>query len=298
MRILVTGSAGKVGRVVASDLAGAGHDVVGFDLRRGLDVRRERTVRRAARGCTAIVHLAAIPHDTAGTPAEIMATNVLGTWNVLLSAEEQQLDRVVFFSSFQVFGTVEGQRPPDYLPMDDDHPLRAERPYGLSKRLAEEMCEAFTSRTGISTLCLRPVAVWDERNYSALERSRAGEPTSGCEHRWEDGMFVDVRDVAGATRAALGCPPPGHVRVTLCAADSSASQPTRELAHRLLPEVEWRGGAEFDRDPGKALVDCARAHHALGWRPRYRWADRSAWSARLPSPGIEAQHSRLAPDEL
>ncbi len=274
MRVLVTGSAGKVGRVVTAQLVAAGHDVVGFDLKGRRDVRRERAVRRAARGCSAIVHLAALPHDQAGTPAEIMATNVLGTWNVLLAAEEHQVERVVSFSSIQVFGTSGGERPPDYLPMDDGHPLRATRPYGLSKRLAEDMCEAFTSRTGIATICLRPAGVWDDADYTKIERGRADDPHSEWEPPWEYGVFVDIRDVAEATRAALTCPLPGHERVTLCAADSSASVRSRELAHRLLPEVEWRGGFEFDEHPASALFDCSRAHDVLGWRPRHHWADR------------------------
>ena len=49
------------------------------------------------------------------------------------------------FSSAQVFGFAEGEGVPEYLPVDDDHPLRASRPYGLSKRLGEEMCAAWTS---------------------------------------------------------------------------------------------------------------------------------------------------------
>ena len=43
-------------------------------------------------------------------------------------------------------------------------------PYGLSKWLAEEMCEAFTARTGIETLCLRPVQVFDAEGYEAAAR--------------------------------------------------------------------------------------------------------------------------------
>jgi UDP-glucose 4-epimerase len=63
-------------------------------------------------------------------------------------------------SSAQVFGIAEGERLPDHLPADDGHPRRAVRPYGLSKRLAEDLCEAFTARTGIVTVSLRPVHVW------------------------------------------------------------------------------------------------------------------------------------------
>lgn len=58
------------------------------------------------------------------------------------------------FSSGQVFGTAEGERLPDYLPVDDAHPRRAMRPYGLSKCLAEDLCAGFTARTGIPTVAL------------------------------------------------------------------------------------------------------------------------------------------------
>jgi len=53
------------------------------------------SVRRAARGCAAVVHAEALPHDTAGSPEDIMAVNVLGTWHVLLAAEAAGAGRVV-----------------------------------------------------------------------------------------------------------------------------------------------------------------------------------------------------------
>jgi UDP-glucose 4-epimerase len=107
-------------------------------------------------GCDEVVHAGAIAHDSAGSAAEIVATNVLGTWHVLLAAEKLGISRVVYFSSGQVFGFAEGQGEPAYLPVDDDHPIMASRPYGMSKRLAEEMCSAWTRRTGIPTIVLRP----------------------------------------------------------------------------------------------------------------------------------------------
>ena len=275
MRVLVTGNRGKIGRVVEAALGACGHETVGFDLAAGEDVRDAPAVRAAARGCDAVVHLAAIPHDDGGTPEEIMATNVLGTWHVLLAAREHGLERVVFASSGQVLGVAGGERAPDYLPLDDDHPLRAQRPYGLSKRLAEELCEATTAATGIPTICLRPFAVWDDDDYRGIEERRAADPDSEWSPFWEYGAFVDVRDVADACLAALTCPDPGHARMLLCAPDISAGAPARDLAAQLLPGVPWRGGAEYEADPWRALVDCTRAERVLGRRPARRWAERS-----------------------
>jgi UDP-glucose 4-epimerase len=140
MRILVTGHRGNVGVPVARHLEGLGHDVVGFDLADGMDLLDAGEVRRAARGCAAIVHLGALSHDLAGSPEQIMAVNVLGTWHVLLAAESAGVPRVIHFSSAQVFGIAEGERLPDYFPVDDAHPRRAMRAYGLSKRLGEDLC--------------------------------------------------------------------------------------------------------------------------------------------------------------
>ena len=114
-------------------------------------------VLEAVLGCEAVVHAAAIAHDSAGTPADIVATNVLGTWHVLLAAENVAVSRVVYFSSAQVFGFADGEGEPIYLPVDDE-PIQAgqARPYGIAKRLAEDMCSAWTARTGITTIVLRP----------------------------------------------------------------------------------------------------------------------------------------------
>ena len=212
-QVLLTGSHGAVGTAVMPMLESAGWTVQPFDLVTGQNLLDEKLVLRTAAGCDAIVHAGAIAHDTSGAPAQIMATNVLGTWHVLLAAEAHHLTRVIAFSSAQVFGFAEGEGVPDYLPVDDDHPLRAAQPYGLSKRLAEEMCAAWTGRPGIPTIVFRPVMIVNDETLASLSES-------------ERTVFVHVEDVAHATLAALTAEIEGHHRLTLCGAgdfDTSAA---------------------------------------------------------------------------
>jgi UDP-glucose 4-epimerase len=259
VRVLVTGHRGAVGRPVAERLAAAGHAVVGFDLVDGDDLLDPGAVRRAALGCEAVVHLAALAHDSAGPPEQIMAVNVVGTWHVLLAAEHGGAGRVVYVSSCQALGIAEGERHPDYFPVDDDHPRRAQRPYGLSKRLAEDLCEAFSARTGVPTVALRPVAVWGDETYRRIEAQRRALPRSQWEPFWEYGAFVDVRDVATAVALALEVGLDTHHRLLLCAPDISASAPSLELARRLTPDVPVRHPERYSADPWCALVDCSAA---------------------------------------
>jgi nucleoside-diphosphate-sugar epimerase len=274
VRILVTGHRGYTGAPVAAHLERLGYDVAGFDRADGDDLLDAAALRRAAGGCAAVVHLAALAHDTAGSPEDIMAVNVLGTWHVLLAAGAAGAGRVIYFSSAQVLGTAEGERPPGSLPLGDAHPRRASRPYGLSKVLAEDLCAGFTSRTGIPTVALRPVHVWDPGMYERTEARWAADPASQWRPFWELGAFVDVRDVATAVELALAVPLAGHHRALLCAADIAATEPGLGLAARLLPAVPVCDPAPYQLDPWRALVDCSAAARVLGWRPRYTWAGR------------------------
>ncbi|MCU1491171.1 MAG: NAD-dependent epimerase/dehydratase [Acidimicrobiaceae bacterium] len=273
MRVLVTGHRGKLGARVAQALGGAGHEIVGFEVADGADLLDARAVGEAAAGCGAVVHLAALANDGAGTPEQIMAVNLLGTWHVLLAAEAQSLGRVVHFSSAQVFGASNGEGLPDYFPVDDAHPRRAGRPYGLSKRLGEDLWEAFTARTGTPTVVLRPVRVLEADEYEEISRSWVAQPSAEWEPFWEFGSVVDVRDVAEAVLLALEPAVVGHVRALLCSADVAASAPSLEMLASLAPQVPVRDRKRYEADPWAALVDCSVAQGVLGWHPRHRWSD-------------------------
>ena len=143
----------------------------------------------------------------------------------------------------------------------------------LPKWLAEEMCDAFTARTGIETICLRAVAVFDKAGYARMIATRARP--SAARRRLAREHTGRARDLADATAAAIACPPFGHnTRADRCGR-RRRRRPTRELLDLYAHQVPWRGGAKaLDNDPYMGLVSLKRAKKVLNWKPRYRWPGR------------------------
>ncbi len=272
MRIFITGNRGRVGTALQSALTADGHEIIGFDRADGADIRDSGAVAAAMRDCETVIHLAAVLPEPQTDSTAIMTANLIGTWNVLQAAEATAVSRVIYMSSVNALGIFMGEASPAYLPIDDDHPCHPGTPYGISKLLAEQMCELFTHRTRIPTICLRPPAVFNDRIIDSLVAARRRDAEYEWTPFWEYGCFIHVDDLSHAVDCALGCPDPGHVRLLVNADDiSSASATSRELAERLQPEVAWRGGSEYDTDPYRALIDASRARETLGWAPRFRW---------------------------
>ena len=281
LRILVTGSAGKIGRVQVEMLRAAGHEVRTFDTRADPndptgehhfgDLRDLLAVKRAVRGMDAVVHAGAIPSDRRGQEDQVLSVNVQGTWNVLLACVELNVGRVVAYSSVNALGCVGGHRPADRLPIGDDysrHPMSA---YQLSKHLVEETCRSFTNKHGLVTICLRPVYVSAPDEYKPDWRDPDG--------RWmvnEYFAYVDIRDVCRAALLGLSAENVTHDAFLLTADDTAVTVPTKELVARHYSDVPWM---DVDRDaylsgnPFRSLFDCAHAKQVLGWEPQHSWRE-------------------------
>jgi farnesol dehydrogenase len=110
MKVLVTGGTGYLGRAVVSALASRGHDVVVFARsasRSGLpgtaidgDIRDRAAVERAAAGCDAISHAAALVSIWRRRRADFDDINVGGLRNVLAAAAAHRTARLLYTSSF------------------------------------------------------------------------------------------------------------------------------------------------------------------------------------------------------
>lgn len=272
MRVLVTGSRGLIGSCVVADLAASGHAVVKYDLQDSRDILQLPTLREATRECDAIVHAAALLGRSNESPDQIMAVNLQGTWNVLSAAAEVGVRRIVFLSSVDALGVFKGERPPDYLPLDDVHTCYPATPYAISKRLAEEMCRFSSENHGVSVVCLRPPGVWTSDTYEMIESERANRPEFEWEPFWEYGAFIDVRDLSRACVCALTCDTERFRCLLVSSCDITTSGRTsRELVQMVHPDVEWRGGAEYEYEPYRALVDIEPARQLLNWSPQHTW---------------------------
>jgi UDP-glucose 4-epimerase len=120
------------------------------------DIRTPRTVRRAAKDCDVIYHLAAQSNvmGAIDDPEYSFTTNAYGTFNVLRNAAELGVGRVVFTSSREVYGE------PQYTPVDEDHPLAAKNPYGASKLTGEAYCRTFAHCNGLDVAVVRLANVY------------------------------------------------------------------------------------------------------------------------------------------
>jgi UDP-glucose 4-epimerase len=272
IKVLVTGSSGLVGGAVARALRDAGSDVVAYDLADGSDILDAVRLERSMQGCTAVVHAAALLGRPADDPQRIMNVNLQGTWNVLACASALGVRRLVFLSSVDALGVFKGQRAPDYLPLDDAHPCRPTTPYGISKRLAEEMCRLACEAGRLCAIALRPPGVWTEATYTRIQANRAEQPEYEWQPFWEYGAFIDLRDLTRACVRGLTADLEGFHCIGVAAGDISTSGPTsREWAARLHPQVEWRGGLQYQADPYRTLLDIEGARKLLDWEPEHSW---------------------------
>lgn len=162
MAILVTGSAGRIGSRAVDRLLAEGRTVTGFDLRgtgRSQPGYREivgafddpAAAAEAMTGAEAVLHLGAFMSWLAADTGKLFRANVDGTRVLMEAAARVRPRRIVFASSGEVYP----ENVPDYLPVDEAHPLKPRSAYGLSKQLGEEIVR-FTERgTGIPATILR-----------------------------------------------------------------------------------------------------------------------------------------------
>ena len=155
LRILITGSAGLIGKSLGEALALAGHGVVGLDLRatgeeKG-DVRDPDRVRRALEACDGVVHLAGVSRVVVGErqPRLCWDTNVHGLASVIAAVEQQPVPPwLVFASSREVYGDAAS------LPVTESAPLRPVNVYARSKVEGEKLVTQATDR-GLRTSIVR-----------------------------------------------------------------------------------------------------------------------------------------------
>jgi len=166
-RVLVTGGAGFIGSNLVKGLVKAGKSVTVLDnfssgFRKNLDnilsvkviegdIRNQKDVENAMRGSEVIFHLAASVGNkrSIDNPISDAETNVIGTLQVLETARNQGIRKIITSSSAGIFGELKS------IPIKEDHPIEPDSPYGCTKLCEEKLCLAYAKLYDIEAICLR-----------------------------------------------------------------------------------------------------------------------------------------------
>ena len=162
--VLLTGSAGEIGRHLRSSLRRAGRRLVLFDVAEQAPIEDGEdaeivtasfsdpaAIREACDGVDAVIHLGGL--STAGYSfADYLEVNVEGTRQVLEAARFQGVARVIYASSHHAVGfhpNTPGSVVPDYLF------ARPDSYYGVSKVVGEALASLYHDRYGLDVICVR-----------------------------------------------------------------------------------------------------------------------------------------------
>ena len=182
MNILVTGGAGYIGSHVVMHLCEAGHDVMVIDDlslgdKKAVDskatfiqgsILNKEDLNRCLNDIETVIHLAAFKSagESMKNPQKYSENNILGTLTLLQWMIEHSINNIIFSSTAAVYGY------PEYLPLDEKHPLNPINFYGFTKLTIENMLGWYHKLLGMNYVILR---YFNAAGYDKSERITSRE---------------------------------------------------------------------------------------------------------------------------
>ena len=294
--VLVTGAGGFVGSHLVQRLVGLGVKVKAFvrynsrndwgllellpkeeldqvEIVMG-DLRDSNAVHHATKDVDVVFHLGsliAIPYSYVH-PREVVETNVIGTLNVLMTAREQGIEKVIHTSTSEVYGTAQ------YVPIDEKHPLQGQSPYSASKIGADKIAESFYRSFNLPVAIIRPFNIYGPRQSARaviptiITQALAGEEILlGSLHPTRDFTYVD--DVVEAFIKIAESPQSTGEVINI---GSNFEVSIGDIAKKVITLIGKNKEIVLDSRrvrPGKSEVerlwcDNTKARELLGWEPR------------------------------
>jgi len=274
--IVVTGASGRLGRRVVRDLLDREIEVLATDQVPADNLSTEfvlgdlldtKIVERLLKGAEGIIHMGAIPGPLRADGRVIFDNNVQSTFNVMMSAAEMGLRRVVFSSSAFGMGWAHDGAAfvPQYLPLDEEHPMMPFEPYGLSKQVGEDIGKMIARNSTTSVVSLRFTNVVSPEDQEGFPWPAPTPENPLTLVMW---AYADPRDVATAHVLALDADIEGHEAFMIAQPSSRFKEPTLELIRNNFGDrVEIHGPLQGTA----SVISTEKAQRMLGWRPRYDW---------------------------
>lgn len=316
MKILVTGGAGYIGSHVVYELVDQGNDVTILDdmslgLEENIDPRSTFVNGSThsdsdldsvmAMNFDGVIHLAAwkAAGESMINPAKYAHNNLIGTINLLNACDRYGIKYFVFSSTASVYGN------PQYIPMDENHPVSPINYYGETKLQIERNLKWFSDLKGIRISILRyfNAAGYDvkgrvkgkEQNPQNLipivmevaSGLRSSMNVFGNDYDTSDGTgvrdYIHVNDLATAHVRSMEMlhAKQNNILVNLATGEGHSVMDvihkTCEISQKEIPfEITGRRAG----DPATVIAASKKAQEVLDWSPEHSDLDsliRSTW---------------------
>jgi len=294
--VLLTGAGGFIGSHLTESLLGLGADLktlVRYNSRNDWgslellskeklkqievifgDLKDPDALRDISKDVDIIFHLGAliaIPYSYI-RPREIIENNVLGTFNVLVAARENNVEKIIHTSTSEVYGTAQ------YVPVDEKHPLQGQSPYSASKIGADKIAESFFLSYNLPVATIRPFNTYGPRQSARaivptiITQALTGKMVSlGSLYPRRDLTYVS--DTVNAFIKIAESPKSlGQVINIGSNFDISIGELAKKIVDIIDPNIEILSDKKRERRKGSE-VECLRADNAkaqklLGWKPK------------------------------
>ena len=299
MKILVTGGAGYIGSHVVMLLCERGHDVVVLDdlslgNKDAIDKRasfiegtilNNEDLSKSLSGVDVVIHLAA--YKSAGesmkNPLKYTKNNIDGSISLLRSMVEHNVKNIIFSSSAAVYGL------PEYLPLDEKHPLKPINHYGYTKLQTEKTIDLYSKEKQIRYINLRyfNAAGYDSQGrITYIEKNPANLIPSvmevasrirdklfvyGNDFNTNDGTgvrdYVHVSDLARAHLAAIDILSTHQsATINLGSEKQYSVMDVIKLTEKITgKEIPYEVAGRREGDPDKIYASSENALNLLGW---------------------------------
>lgn len=278
MKILITGAAGLIGKEVTKGLVAAGHDVLATDLVKDDlspaqkfvlgDLVSADFISQLDFHGDAIVHLGSIPRPGIASDETVLHNNVMGTYHVFANAVENKVPLVIYASSLSIYGFAWSGpwTSPEYVPVDEKHPLYHYESYALSKEVNERSADMWANRSETAFVGLRFPHTHTHSVFAEMaQKMREGDKATleqGAKIFW---AYLDLRDAVQGVLTVIEKGAKGSKTYNFAAPDTYAPRHTRELMAEFHPTSKIASSLSgFD-----SIIDCSEWHADFGYEPRH-----------------------------
>lgn len=270
-RVLVTGSAGFIGFHVAQFLKEQGLEVATYDKKNGQDLLDEKTLAKSLKSVDAICHLAAVGdvYLAAEKPDLAQIAGPTATALLVKAASSQGIKKIVYASTWEVYGKIQHQ------PVDEKHPCFPDHPYSIAKYAGELIVQSRLFSVPWVILRLGTAYGTHMRKNAVIplfiKKAKSKEPIiiqgDGSQKR----QFTHVKDITKAFYLSLADNVSSEIFNIVSQESVSIGELAKTITDRFPTNIEFKEKRPGDVEP--AYVSSKKAKQLLAWEANTSFAE-------------------------